>query len=222
MNTATNTATSNTTANTTTFDKVSHKCQYCDNLCFGKQCKQCHLKMVAARDADCCDCSKSFPALRKDGTKRIRCFDCQQVYEKEYVKKCPDCDENFHALSKDGRMFDRCFSCNKKRFTKCRNCENSTFVDYPLCKTCYSSERDEKKVARDNRESRNNTRVSEDTERETRPCKTLNCKNMTEYSLCQKCNSTFRDTANQFMISTCQYDGCGYRGKGYFTYCNAH
>ena len=37
----------------------SHPCQYCETPCFGLQCKNCHLKMVAEREGDCVDCKNN-------------------------------------------------------------------------------------------------------------------------------------------------------------------
>jgi len=129
---------------------VAHQCPYCPNTCLGKQCKECHKKMVETRNATfdetknsyCCDCNKPFMSLRKDGSKRVRCFFCQKIYKETYIINCPDCNIEFHSRNKkDGRIFDKCFSCYKKRFTKCRNCEKNTLIEYPLCKECYFHEK---------------------------------------------------------------------------------
>ena len=129
---------------------VAHPCPYCPNSCLGKQCKECHKKMVELRNTTfdetknsyCCDCSKPFMSVRKDGSKRIRCFFCQQTYKETYIIDCPDCGVEFHTRNKkDGRIFDKCFSCYKKKFTKCRNCERNTLIEYHLCKECYFQEK---------------------------------------------------------------------------------
>ena len=51
-----------------------HPCQYCGNTCKGKQCRECHLKMVEKKQGTCINCKNTFYALRIDGTKRQRCL----------------------------------------------------------------------------------------------------------------------------------------------------
>ena len=199
----------------TTFEtKVAHPCQYCNKSCFGKQCKQCHLNMVASREGKCVDCGNSFPALRKDGSKKSRCNGCQEAYEKIHIAKCPDCGENFHAMLKNGKSYSKCLPCYKKDFTTCKNCSKTTRVEYPLCKDCYVTEKSEKHEKRSYKNKESAYPLHE--------CNTKGCENKTSYSLCSSCNNAFKDVANEYMISTCQYEGCRYRGKGSFKYCEEH
>ena len=44
-----------------------HPCPYCNVPCFGKQCKNCHNKMIEDKNAECIDCTEQFYALRRDG-----------------------------------------------------------------------------------------------------------------------------------------------------------
>ena len=114
-----------------------HPCQYCSQPCFGKQCKDCHLKMFEERKGECLDCKKFFSALRKDGTKKRRCFECQREYNSKYISICPDCNLSYHAYMDDGRVFEKCFSCYKQSLRKCSRCDNLTKNNFALCRTCY-------------------------------------------------------------------------------------
>ena len=191
--------------------RVAHPCQYCSRSCFGKQCKECHVSMVSAREGKCVDCSEMFYALRKDGSKRIRCNTCQDAYAKIHISNCSDCGESFHAVLKDGRTFNKCLNCYKKEFTNCKNCSKTTRVEYPLCKECYTTEK-----------SLSTKKKEKKPVYESHACNTKGCPNKTTYSLCFSCNESFKDVANAYMISTCQFKDCGYRGKGSFKYCETH
>ena len=128
-----------------TFQKKElHKCPYCENTCFGIQCKQCHIKMLEEQQGICIDCNTSFHAVRKDGSKRRRCISCQTIYNEKYISKCPICSSSYHAYLDDGRFFDKCFSCYKKSFHQCSNCDKSTKIEYDLCKLCYHEEKKNK------------------------------------------------------------------------------
>ena len=124
--------------------KEPHPCQYCTKPCFGKQCKECHLKMVQTQQGNCQDCDKSFAAQRKDGSKRKRCMDCQEKYINKYISNCPDCNNSYHALLDDGRFFEKCYSCYKKSFHNCEKCEKQTKVIYALCRDCYFVEKQQR------------------------------------------------------------------------------
>ena len=187
--------------------RISHPCQYCNTPCFGKQCKDCHLKMVANRESECIDCNKMFPALRADGTKRARCKECQEEYTKLYISTC-ECGESFHTVQKNGKTFDKCFKCYQKNFTKCQKCDNTTKSEFPLCKQCYSIERE------------NKLNKKQSPSRELRTCKTTGCGKKTTYTLCSDCNSSIRQVEDEYMISRCTE--CGYRGRGNFRYCREH
>jgi hypothetical protein len=117
--------------------RQAHPCQYCENMCFGSQCKNCHLKMIADRQSNCIDCNRIFLAKRKNGTYRKRCFECQEKYNAKYIAKCISCNNDFHAYLDDGRIFNRCLKCYKNSFKKCGNCDNMTHSDYVLCKICF-------------------------------------------------------------------------------------
>ena len=146
--------------NITEVKKQSRPCQYCGKNCFGLQCKDCHLKMVAANNAECLDCKVSFKALKKDGTKRKRCFDCQKIYNDTYYKNCSKCNDNFRCMLDDGRVFDKCFKCyneireeNKKNYENRRKaseeentkpcttkgCVNKT--KFSFCSTCFRNKK---------------------------------------------------------------------------------
>lgn len=201
---------------TTSNNKVSHPCQHCGKICYGKQCKECHLKMIAIRDAICCDCSNSFPALRKDGTKRVRCYDCQEIYNATFIADCRTCGDKFHKKNKDGREFNECLPCYKRKFVKCTDCDNTTLVDYPMCKSCYATKKESKK------ERTPPHRQQKTKEYELRKCATSDCPKMTTYKNCSDCNNNYMSVANQYMLSVCQYDGCGLRYKGYYKFCEEH
>ena len=57
-------------------------------MCYGFQCKNCHIKMIAEKQSNCIDCTKPFNAKRKNGTFKKRCFGCQDNYNKKYISKC--------------------------------------------------------------------------------------------------------------------------------------
>jgi hypothetical protein len=119
--------------------KELHPCQYCDALCYGKQCKDCHFKMLETQKGICLDCHKTFHAIRKNGSKRRRCLECQEAYNKKYIAECPECLNTYHAFMEDGRVFEKCFNCYKKTLHKCSNCDNFTKFEYALCRNCYQT-----------------------------------------------------------------------------------
>lgn len=181
--------------------RVLHPCQYCEKQCYGSQCKECHLKMIAEREGECIDCSSVFYALRKDGSKRLRCQACQQTYNDKYIAKCPECNLEFHSKSKDGRCFETCFSCYKKKFIACRTCEKDTLPDFfPLCKDCHFADR----------ESR------------MKNCANINCTRTTLYRLCKQCNDANRTLSDRYVLSRCQERGCGVRIRGDHKFCEDH
>jgi hypothetical protein len=121
-------------------ERQLHPCQYCETLCFGSQCKNCHLKMIAEKQSVCVDCNNYFNAKRKNGTYRKRCFGCQEQYNMKYISKCISCNSDFHAYLDDGRIFNKCLPCYKNSFKKCSNCDNMTRGNYLLCKTCFKND----------------------------------------------------------------------------------
>lgn len=119
--------------------KELHPCQYCDAMCFGKQCKDCHFKMLETQKGVCLDCHSTFHAIRKNGSKRRRCMECQDAYNKKYIAECPECQMTYHAFMEDGRVFEKCFTCYKKTLHKCSNCDSFTKFEYALCRNCYQT-----------------------------------------------------------------------------------
>ena len=197
--------------------KVAHPCQYCEKQCFGLQCKDCHLKMISEREGKCNDCSNTFQAMRKDGTMRVRCVPCQEVYNKTYISKCVDCGNDYNTQNKDGRFFDKCYSCYKKKFTKCKNCDGSTLVEYPLCKICYASDRAKKQPVAFSSSSGGSFKKFDE-----HKCNTTKCNSMTTYFYCKPCSMSSREVSNTYMVSRCQYENCGQRFKGNYKFCVEH
>ena len=190
--------------------KVSHPCVHCGSPCFGSQCKACHLKMVAERQGDCVDCKKKFNQLRKDGTRRKRCEPCQEVYSKKHISKCGDCNKPYHASLPDGRTFAKCYDCYQKNdLKKCKKCDFKIQIKFDVCGKCLVEEK---------------TKAVEKKEKEfpLKDCRTKSCKNKTTFTFCRECHTASRDTENQYMISTCQEAGCGYRSRGNFKFCKEH
>lgn len=205
-----------TTITMNTNNKVAHPCQYCGKQCFGLQCKDCHLKMMSEREGKCTDCGNIFMAIRKDGTMRVRCLPCQEVYNKTYIAKCTDCGDDYNTKSKDGRFFDKCYSCYKKKFTKCKSCDESTLVEYPLCKTCYVSN---KKIPLHLGISSSKGSLKKFDEHE---CNTTGCNKMTTYFYCKPCSISSRQVSDTYMVSRCQHKNCGQRFKGNYMFCLNH
>lgn len=156
-------------------NKDSHPCQYCGNPCYGKQCKQCHLKMLESQKGLCIDCNLSFHATRRDGSKRRRCMDCQTSYNKKYISECPDCKTTYHAYMEDGRVFEKCFPCYRKSLHKCTNCDNFTKFEFALCRNCYQSSSSDRKF------------YSSPRELQLFKCNNETCENLTSKNLCKSC-----------------------------------
>jgi len=179
----------------------------CGSPCYGSQCKSCHLKMVAERQGDCEDCKKKFNQLRKDGSRRKRCEPCQEIYSKKHISNCKDCKKPYHSSLPDGRTFAKCYDCYQKTdLKKCKNCNFKIQAKFEVCGKCLVEEK------------------TKATEKEYPPkdCRTKNCKNKTTFTFCRQCHTDSRDAENQYMISTCQEPGCGYRSRGNFKYCKEH
>jgi len=184
-----------------------HPCQYCQKLCYGKQCKDCHFKMIANRNGICYDCKKVFYALRKDGTKRKRCFDCQDIYNKNHIAICPDCNIEYHAYLEDGRMFEKCFTCYKKSFHKCQNCDNMIKDKFIICGECFKKEKE----------------LNQQNSFPLKECKNTNCDNQTTYLYCKPCNDSFKNNSDiRYKILVCQYPDCEFRVKEHFKFCDIH
>jgi hypothetical protein len=180
-----------------------HPCQYCEKPCRGKQCKECHLKMVAKKQGKCIDCNQVFLAARPDGTMRKRCLNCQNAYKEKHIACCPGCGEDFHAFLDDGRVYKSCFKCYEASFSKCERegCEKRTFEGYPFCGECYQEERKKK----DKEASFANV------------CKKLGCGKKTDYTFCRECNNERKSLSETYMTSMCT--GCGVRIKGDYKKC---
>ena len=185
----------------------THPCQYCTKPCRGKQCKECHLKMVAERSGKCIDCDATFHAKRQDGTMKKRCYTCQQMYNTTHISSCSGCGEKYHKMLADGRTFEKCYNCYQSSISKCENCDNSTFNGFPLCRDCH-----QKRPAKKTFEYKKSN-----IEYETHPCKTDGCESKTSYTFCGDCNYKNKQTSDMDMVSTCQ--SCGYRGNGDFKFC---
>jgi len=116
----------------------THPCQYCEKPCVGKQCKDCHFKMIAKSKGKCQDCEQIFFALKKDGSMRERCKECQDKKNAQFSAKCPECKNTYHAILKDGRIFDKCFDCYKAGIKMCSSgCGKKTINGHELCVGCH-------------------------------------------------------------------------------------
>ena len=171
-----------------------HPCVNCGKKCKGKQCRDCHIKMI---QANCVDCDTLFNARRKNGTMRKRCLTCQDIYNEKYIRKCPDCNSEFHDLSD---KYETCLVCYKNRQEKKK-------LEYEKIKT----ERDAIRKEKDDR----NKEKWENSEK--KDCFTEKCKNITIYKFCKECYENKNYVSNSYMTYTCRM--CGYRGKGDYTLC---
>lgn len=183
----------------------SHPCQYCSKSCFGLQCRECHMKMVEAKQGQCTDCLETFYAQRKDGSKRKRCKDCQEKYNDKYMSTCK-CGVIFRSLFDDGREYLQCFKCyNDKREErqnkKCKVCEKEMkFGKQDTCSECFQAT----------------------LEKEGKKCMNKTCSQLTLFSYCKKCNSERREINESYMISSCRHPECSYKGRGLFDFCRKH
>jgi hypothetical protein len=159
-----------------------HPCQYCLKMCRGKQCKECHLKMVESKQGQCLECEKTFYAIRADGSKRRRCLDCQNNYNAKYISQCPICKSDYHAFLEDGRAFDKCYTCYQNSFTECINCSEKAPNGHPLCKNCYLEEKSKVSIL-----SYNSNPGSVSDIKTLRECQNEGCLNQTVYSYCKSC-----------------------------------
>jgi hypothetical protein len=167
--------------------KDAHPCQYCGNSCYGKQCKQCHLKMLDSQKGVCMDCNVSFHAVRRDGSKRRRCTECQTAYNNKYISQCPDCNNTYHAYMEDGRVFEKCFGCYKKSLHKCTNCDNFTKFEYALCRNCYQTSDRGGGGGIGNGNGTNRRFHSSPRELQLFKCNNEICENLTSKNLCKSC-----------------------------------
>lgn len=196
---------------TTTNIPEVHPCQYCSKPCRGKQCKECHLKMIAKTQGKCMDCDKVFPAVRKDGTARKRCIDCHNLHLTNKYATCPGagCGVQYHAFLDDGRVFDKCFECYNKSFSKCEKCGSKCFKDVKFCSPCFQ----------ENKKATYIPKAPRDFEGGDKPCKNANvgCKSTTNFTFCRDCNYKNKNLTNKYMIYSCE--DCGYEGQGDYKKC---
>ena len=156
-----------------------HPCRYCNNPCKGRQCRNCHIKMINNKQGECIDCSKIFNALRINGTKKQRCFDCQSIYTKHHISVCNICGNNYHAILKDGRKFAKCYNCYNEEFTNCKNCNKRCLKKYDICKDCLEVDK-------------HNITLIES------KCRNNNCENKTFYCFCKECFKDYRFVTTKF------------------------
>lgn len=213
-----------------------HPCQYCGKTCKGKQCKDCHLKMVEKKQGQCINCKNIFYALRLDGTKRLRCFDCQSIYNSKYISKCPICKIDYHAFLEDGRVFNKCYNCYKNTLIDCKKCSNKIPNNQQFCKNCYKQEKlntnnhtilsiedefpeIENSINNELDYNINNENIIIDNEYEKtfknleRFCRNKNCLKITQYTYCKDCY-----IKNKKNIFTCEKCNC--QSKNSFKICD--
>lgn len=201
----TNQANENVSENTKS--REPHPCQYCNRMCFGRQCRECHLNMIKEREGTCVDCKRVFNALTKNGSKRKRCFSCQEQYNIDHIDNCPECNQQYHAVLDDGRRFDKCYDCYKKNLSNCKNCGKNVNSKYTFCGLCYRQ-----------------------TERQDKKCKNLDCENTCLGSYCRSCNEKYkRSRENETYISNdenetymCNFTGCKFRAMRAANLCSFH
>jgi hypothetical protein len=143
----------------------------CENSCFGKQCSGCHIKMINERSnnfKECCDCNKKFYAIRRDGSFRMRCRECQEEYNNNHISVCVGCEKSYHSRLSNGKVYDKCYECYQKTMnTKCESCNNKSF-GRRLCKPCYEFSRKSMVY-------------------EKKKCDNEWCDNITTYPVCSTC-----------------------------------
>ena len=177
-----------------------HPCQYCKKTCKGQQCKECHFKMIENKKNNCIDCKKLFFGLRNDGTKRKRCKDCQEIYNKKYISVCPICKDDYHAFLDDGRIFDKCYKCYKESLTNdCKNCKMKTLNGQLYCKKCYLEQKKNSNiyllsVNDDENILKNNIPLINSFKQYKRTCKI--CNKFTFFDYCSECYKKYNDNNN--------------------------
>jgi hypothetical protein len=173
-----------------TVDPALHPCVNCGKTCKGKQCKDCHLRMI---QSNCSDCEKPFNARRKNGTMRKRCGSCQDDYNEKYIRTCPGCSKEFNNF---GKNYQACLDCYKNR----KENEKKEFERI-------KAEKEEKRQAR----------REEFEKMDKKNCQSRGCKNMTPYKFCKPCNDDRKYLDNNYMTYTC--GECNRRGRGNYTLC---
>ena len=191
-----------------------HPCQYCEKTCRGKQCKDCHFKMIMSKQGECIDCKTQFYALRNDGSKRRRCLDCQNNYNSTHIAKCPICNNDYHAYLEDGRIFDKCYNCYSSSNKECNKCKKIVINGFPLCKECYTKEKLSKNKILSYSPTSSTKSIEYTFKQLERICKTENCNNSTIFTYCKNC---YHQNKNNLEISECEICGC--KSKGEFKVC---
>ncbi len=183
-----------------------HPCKYCGNSCIGKQCKDCHLRMVTLRNGKCADCGTEFLSVRRDGSVRKRCGECQYAYNQEYISVCPGCGDTFPSKLKDGRSFTKCYKCYRSTVNKCTRCDNNAYNGYALCRECHQSTRPAYTANRGVLSSGASDALSETSERTHIPrakytlpklgslheCSNKECANKTSRRFCKECYTRYK------------------------------
>lgn len=185
-----------------------NKCQTCDNLCTRKQCKDCYIQLMENKKGECSDCKEIFFAIRNDGTKRKRCINCQNIYNEKHIAKCPLCNNDYHANLDDGRFFDKCYSCYQNTLKKCEKCDKKTPINQPLCKQCYTIEKNNK-MSLLSYSPTSSTSAELTFKRFEKKCKNIGCENNTTFSYCKTCYDTYMTNTK---FSNCE--NCGWKFKG--------
>jgi hypothetical protein len=175
-----------------------HPCQYCQKICKGKQCKDCHFKMIEKKQNICIDCNNTFFALRKDGTKRKRCTDCQEEYNKKYISVCPVCKEDYHAFLDDGRIFDKCYNCYKNTLTnECQLCKYKTLDGQLFCKKCYIEQKNNNirllSFNDDEISIKDNIYFTNTFKPYKRTCRNKDCDNISTFTYCKDCYIKYKE-----------------------------
>jgi len=196
-------------------ENTLHPCKYCKKTCKGKQCKDCHFKMVSSRQGVCLDCDKQFYAVRSDNSKRKRCFECQKNYNSTHIAKCPICNIDYHAYLEDGRFFDKCYGCYKSNIKECEKCKKNTINGFPLCNICYNEEKSSKIKLLSYSPTSSTKSIEYTFKQIDKQCKTDNCNNSTIFTYCEGCYSKNKPG---LITSICQI--CGYKNRGNFKICN--
>jgi len=210
MNTQTLTSASSSTSVTTL-----RKCPNCDKKCSGKQCRDCHVKMLEKRkesdsdsNSNCMDCNKTFFAKRADGSLRKRCKECQDIYVESHSVVCKNekCQKTFIGIMNYGRTYQYCMECvdeHRKNRKKCDSCEKIISNDFTKCSDCFKKEKVE-------------YRKKEEAEM-VNVCGSKGCENKSKFFLCKSCNFKEKSLRNEYMTSICFK--CNFRFRGDFKFC---
>ena len=104
-----------------------HPCPNCQFPCLGKQCKECHFRMVFERNKNnnnCIDCGNEIESeIRQTKGKRCRC--CQITYNRNNTRKCKHifCRKIFISWnSKFSYCKDCFFFLKSKNENFCKDC----------------------------------------------------------------------------------------------------